>query len=356
MKKINIDLAIWGHPPPPYGGMTVHISRLLPKLKNGGITYRLYKLSHPDIPTNEYILNYSRSKIKWLLHLLFGQIEDVHYVMSGKANVRLVAVIIGVLRRKKIILRIGGESLINNIKKGFIYKRMLVPFALKYSSAIICVSNVIYKQAISHGAHPQKTFMVPGFIPPVTNDNHCPPKMINDFLRIHTVNLLITGVISEATKRDIYGFWDTLSVFSRILEKNTDIGLIMFIQQNRNIQLLQAYLKDKNLTNNILLYTENDELWPTMRKCNVFLRSTKTDGDANSIREALYLHIPVIASDCVPRPKPVVTYKDGSLGDYYNKLEHMINNLKTYQETFKDTIIQDNSNEIVRIIRSLKSL
>jgi glycosyltransferase involved in cell wall biosynthesis len=49
---------------------------------------------------------------------------------------------------------------------------------------------------------------------------------------------------------------------------------------------------------------------------DIFLRPTRSDGDANSIREALYLGVPVIASDCVERPDQVLTFRTGDIPSY----------------------------------------
>jgi hypothetical protein len=45
------------------------------------------------------------------------------------------------------------------------------------------------------------------------------------------------------------------------------------------------------------------------------IRATTTDGDANSIREALSFQVPVIASDVVERPAGSVVFENRSLDD-----------------------------------------
>jgi glycosyltransferase involved in cell wall biosynthesis len=45
-----------------------------------------------------------------------------------------------------------------------------------------------------------------------------------------------------------------------------------------------------------------------MRRCDLMVRPTTSDGDSNAIREALHLNLPVVASDCVQRPDGVITY------------------------------------------------
>jgi ribosomal protein S2 len=41
------------------------------------------------------------------------------------------------------------------------------------------------------------------------------------------------------------------------------------------------------------------------------VRATATDGDAVAVREAIAMGIPVLATDCVPRPSECQLFKDG---------------------------------------------
>jgi hypothetical protein len=66
------------------------------------------------------------------------------------------------------------------------------------------------------------------------------------------------------------------------------------------------------------------ELWPVLKVVNVLLRPTKSDGDALSIREALYLKIPVITSNVVPRPVDSIVYDMNSKDDLLNKTLDLI--------------------------------
>jgi hypothetical protein len=63
-----------------------------------------------------------------------------------------------------------------------------------------------------------------------------------------------------------------------------------------------------------------------MKKVNVFLRPTKSDGDALSVRESLFLHKPVIASDAVPRPAGAIAYKLNNEKDFLEKTLTLIDN------------------------------
>ena len=122
-KKIK-DLACWGHPPPPYGGMTVHIARLIPKLEEANITYQMYNFSGYN--NDEDVIHYRGSAvIFWFLKLFLGYTEKIHYILTTRSNVRFIAVLAGIIRKKKIIIRIGGASLYKGLKEMITSKELL---------------------------------------------------------------------------------------------------------------------------------------------------------------------------------------------------------------------------------------
>ena len=61
-----------------------------------------------------------------------------------------------------------------------------------------------------------------------------------------------------------------------------------------------------------------------LQEADVVVRSTFTDGDAITVREALDLGIPVVASDTDFRPAGVTLFKKGDSGDLRAKLEQVL--------------------------------
>jgi glycosyltransferase involved in cell wall biosynthesis len=63
-----------------------------------------------------------------------------------------------------------------------------------------------------------------------------------------------------------------------------------------------------------------------LQKADVVIRSTFTDGDAITVREALDLGIPVVASDTDFRPDGVTLFRKGDARDLRVKLEQVLAN------------------------------
>jgi glycosyltransferase involved in cell wall biosynthesis len=69
---------------------------------------------------------------------------------------------------------------------------------------------------------------------------------------------------------------------------------------------------------------ESDEFLSILKDATVFLRPTRTDGDAVSVREALALGIPCVASSVVPRPEGVIVYELGNTSSLCNALQSAV--------------------------------
>ncbi|HRU61231.1 MAG TPA: glycosyltransferase, partial [Bacteroidia bacterium] len=58
----------------------------------------------------------------------------------------------------------------------------------------------------------------------------------------------------------------------------------------------------------------------------VYVRPTRSDGDALAVREALAAGVPVIASDVAPRPTGVTIFPSGKVDALATALEAVLNN------------------------------
>ena len=69
---------------------------------------------------------------------------------------------------------------------------------------------------------------------------------------------------------------------------------------------------------------EHDKCLSIISRCDLFVRPTLVDGDANSVREALALEIPVVASNVGNRPDGAILFRAGDADDLVAKLSAII--------------------------------
>jgi glycosyltransferase involved in cell wall biosynthesis len=85
----------------------------------------------------------------------------------------------------------------------------------------------------------------------------------------------------------------------------------------------ERQVRAANLEGNVLLLgdVDHDTCLSLMSVCNVFLRPTREDGDSISVREALSLGVPVVASRVGTRPDGAILFHPGSVEEMLAKIE-----------------------------------
>lgn len=96
---------------------------------------------------------------------------------------------------------------------------------------------------------------------------------------------------------------------------------------------------------------EASSLWQVS---DLVIRATVTDGNSLSIYEALSIGIPVIASDCVPRPEGVVLFRTRDFDDLYRKVKTVLLNVEEFKTKTKDLNIKNNADEIIKLYKFIR--
>jgi glycosyltransferase involved in cell wall biosynthesis len=324
-------------PFPPYiGGVSVSVQRLYDHLRYSG---------YEPVKYNTQILNkrYNLKALKFLKYLalpfylmLNRRFDVIHFHVSKM----MPKIYVSAWRRffsskTRFVITIHGEihdAFMNDIGR----------LALKGFDRIICVKTGDQKNMPPE--YRNHTVEIPAFIPPVINGENTgefPVGMV-EFLKRDTFKILLNGfIIINEKYHDLYGFGDSIRLVSDLKEKGRSADLILVVigsnysKANKDyLEELKRYISEHNIEKNVYwVEGVSMELWPLLRKINLLLRPTKSDGDALSIREALYLRTPVIASDVVPRPQGTITYKMNSREDFLEKTIYLMDH---YQDFVSD--------------------
>ena len=99
---------------------------------------------------------------------------------------------------------------------------------------------------------------------------------------------------------------------ARLLIGQPTAGNALFQQYQ---QILRKRIAALGLEDHIYFLTGEQELWPLIQQADLFLRPTYQDGDSVSVREALHLGTPVVASDACPRPDGVTLFENRNADD-----------------------------------------
>ena len=128
-------------------------------------------------------------------------------------------------------------------------------------------------------------------------------------------------------KEDIYGLDMCIEAMRRLLQKNLPVCFIFIVSSvensaayfDKNIRLIA----DLKLEDHFLLINERLSFVKLIERSDVVVRPTNTDGDALTVREALYLGKKTLASDVVERPSGTVLFKTRNINDFEFHLENI---------------------------------
>lgn len=310
--------------PPPYGGVSVYVKRLIGQLLEDGFTIGGY---YSESCTDKEIINSPMfDKWAWMQTSLFPlkiwkylietvpyKIVHSHFSLEGMAYLWMLKTI----GRKSIIVTVHNSMntnyyiRTNNINRFFLHK-MLQSRDVTW----IAVSEQSKQQLYAFPVKPvSPVYVIPAYIP-VQNTPYVPLcENMQQYIRSHDKIVAFYGhsfMWNEG--KDIYGFKTAISVFAKVAKKSTfKVGLVLCIADNNDIEsiaLLHEYAKRLNIDDKIFWQIGAiDNIRTLWHETDVYIRPTSTDGDSVAVREVLDEGVAVIASDVCERPDGVITYK-----------------------------------------------
>ncbi len=196
----------------------------------------------------------------------------------------------------------------------------------KKAENIIVVSKEIY---IALGI--KKALIRPAFIPPIIENESVLPNEIQTVLEKAKGKKIIIGNAFKLVllnNQDLYGLDLLIDVAIKIKQDNLAYKIIFVIANvDKNDDLYQNYLKiisKENLEKTITIIPYSVSFIRFIKESDLVVRPTSSDGDALTIREALFLKKPVIASNVVQRPEGTILFENRNSDDLYEKIKETL--------------------------------
>lgn len=289
--KLNKDLHILiaGPLPPPIGGVTIHVQRLLHHLKQ-------HQIPHSHI---------GRSILQLVSALIKPSKANIVHIHYSNALVRWASVLLFKFKGFQIITTIHRDL---NRDSGIL--KLMTVSSIKNSDRTIVLNDESLQTAKTIADHCIKHS---SFIPPVNplELNTKIQSSINSFKQNKT-KVFCTNAFDLAYDKsgdEIYQISNLVKIFSELPD---DYGLIVSDPSGHNL----VYTNGKmSIPNNVLFIAEPHHFIPVLKEATCFIRATTTDGDSLSIKEALDVGTNVIASNCVERHPSCALYQSGNNSD-----------------------------------------
>lgn len=311
-KNKTSKMCLVGTVPPPVGGVTIHVKRLLYGLKNSDFSYSFVDLRQKN---SFFLFGYLKRVLRIREFL-------VHYQLNKWSEFLFL---VCVLRNRKFIYTVHS---IRYEQLGLIDK-----ISCDICKRIKCVTYIAptattKKRMLELGFNDESIVVHDTYFPPIQEElDETIPQEIEDFIlraRNNKLRIILAGAYKlylDDHGRDVYGLDLCIEACRRI----PDICLIFCTPQYDKKYLDSCYEKLRNygLGNKVHIFTKMVNLASLYSKVDLFVRPTTTDSYGISAHEAIDSGIPVIASDVCERANGVVVFNAGSIDDFCYRIEQI---------------------------------
>ena len=308
--------------PPPWGGVQTNLVALRDFLRRQGVTCTVVNLTRYRRPDEDDV-HYPRSGLDVIRLLLRLRYDVIHFHIGGNLSQRLVllGLVCTVLPWAKVVLTFHSGGYPRSPDGRRARPRTFRGFVLRRFDRHIAVNQELVEFFQRVGCADERVRLIPPHAVPTTSladltSAELPPAVAR-FAATHQP--LITTVSGLEPEYDIPL---QLEALGAIREQHADAGLII-AGSGSLMEELRHLSNTKPYRDHILLAGDlpHAVTLTTVAQSDLFLRTTHYDGDAISVREALWLGTPVIATDNGMRPAGVHLVPIGDLAALTSAIE-----------------------------------
>lgn len=306
--------------PPPYGGMGVYFASLEAGLTRAGLT--ALRIPVPYAALGGWRRQLTRLLVfaRAALVVLRARPDVVHCVTGSQPNLLgnvLPLVAARVVGRPSILSVAGGEfpTAVSGYRG---VRRRLVRFILTRPRVVVACTPEIADALRAIGVAPWHVVTLSNALPPDLDpraDQRLPAE-VEDFVTAHDPVLA-----STSGWFDYYGSQDLVAAVRTLRAAYPRIGLVLAVKSGGDAAFRARFLAGLgDLAGHVLVREDEAAVCGIMRRADVFVRTPHHEGDAISVREALAVGTPVVASDVGFRPAGVVRYRPADAADLADRL------------------------------------
>lgn len=315
-----ISVAVFG-PISYVGGINIHISRLSVLL--GEVVF----FDFIDDAPQKIAKDLSRSirvpgSVPGILKRIWR--SDIVHIHSGNWFLRVLLILVSRFLGSKVVVTLHSYRLAG-------LKKTVSDAVMRMANEVICVNP-----DIKNSLGIDSAFVKEAFIPPVDAQRSDLPEEVDDFINEHSGWVLLCANAYRLTRhdgKDLYGLDQCLDFARRAKAEGDNIAIVFVVatvmESDELYYSAQKAVVDEGLEAFIKIYPKSLDFLSLIGRSDIVLRPTVTDGDALTIREALFFHKPVIASDVVVRPAGTVTYRSENTEDLYAVIKKMVSALSS---------------------------
>ena len=292
------------------GGVAIHVERLLDALK-----HRSVDVVHED---------YKKSALRPFLKCITADVVHIH---SQNKMYSFLLALFAELCHAKVVYTLHQKYVVGN------------SFECKFCNWLFMVCDIIITLNTQSKDDIRKilgidTVLLPAFIPPT----HTEP--LNDDI----LNLIKRGkqcnrklCVTNAAYYSVSSIGETYGISF----------LVKYFSKHPNCFLIVSDPSGQNKVNisceadNIAFITYKHSFYEILKRADIFIRHTNTDGDALSVKESLSLGVCTLCTDVVDRPEEAILFKyenEESLSTALSKVNNADRKVSVFSNLVDDLI------------------
>ncbi len=314
-----MKLLLVGPLPPPHGGVSVHVAGAQQALTSADIPCRVLNTVRKAPPVAGCISVGSRVQLATEVarHALDGWTVHVH-TNGHNPKSWLLSLLCGLAAKTGpgSILTLHSGMTPDYLDSAGPVGRYIAATACGFYSRIICVNPKIKAAITGLGIPPASLPIIPAFLGAANFPGRVPADIVDWMACKRPV---LSTVLSF---RPEYGFELLLEVVAGLIRSHPQLGLLV-LGDGENRAAAERVVSSSGTQGALLLAGDvpHAVCLALMARSDLFIRATYADGDAISVREALSLGVPVLASDVANRPAGTVLFRAGDPRDLAARIE-----------------------------------
>lgn len=306
--------------PPPYGGLSVHVQQLQGYLSGQGIEARVLDIGKgghvapgvEPVRTPGQLLQRLRGFVEagWLVHL---------HTSGNNRKSWLLAAAVGAPWPAGPRLITLHSGLLPEWVGGLAARRVGARVALAGYGRVVAVSEPVRAALARCGVPAERLRVCPAWLGSQVRPGPVPERVVQARAR-HWPLLAMAHHPSP-----VYGRRLMFRALWRLAEEWPAVGLAVF-GQGMGSEPFWREAREEGVEGRVEDCGElgHPEALGLLGSCDVFVRPTTHDGDSLSVREALALGVPCVASDVCARPEGTYVFRSGQVEELVAKVREAL--------------------------------
>jgi len=315
--------------PPPHGGVQTNLVAIRSFLQRRGVPCAVINVTRHRRPDADEVY-YPKGPAQLLQLLLRLRYDVIHQHFGGMLTNRILALSLACTSRPRaksvLTFHSGGypstpegQSLRPNSFAGLVLRRF---------DGLIAVNPEIMTFFHKMGVSPHRTRLISPYSFLTEEPSGSLPESLSAFLAAHDPVLMSAGQLEPE-----YDLALQIEAMPHIRKNFPDAGLVM-LGSGSLMDELRARIQQQPCAEHIFLPGDvpHAATMETISRSRILLRTTLYDGDAISVREAMQLGTPVIATDNTMRPAGVSLIPKQNLLALLRAIEQQLSQPKPHKE------------------------